>query len=80
VQSQTGQPRAAARLLGAAEALREVLGVPVLPSDRAAYDQAVERTQALLDDHTFRSAWMAGRLLAPDEAVVEAAQPAATTN
>ena len=76
----TGQPGGAARLLGAAEALREVLGVPVLPTDRAEYDRAVERAQAGIDDRAFRSAWAAGRLLTPDEAVAEATQPSATLN
>lgn len=70
-----GQPGTAARLLGAAEALRERLGVPLLPTDRADYDHAVEQAQAGMDEQSFRSAWAAGRLLTPDEAIAEATRP-----
>lgn len=76
VLSATGEPARAARLLGAAEALRETLGAPVLPTDRAEYRRAVEAAQAGLADHVFRSAWAAGRLLSPDQAIAEAQQPA----
>jgi tetratricopeptide (TPR) repeat protein len=57
-----GRLRHAARLLGAAEALRENAGTPVQPSERAAYDETVALTAAL-DEEELVAEWNAGRLL-----------------
>ncbi len=51
----------AARMLGAAEALREGLGAPPSPSTTANYVQNRERVQAMLGQEAFEAAWQEGR-------------------
>ncbi len=65
-------PVAAARLFGAAEALREVTGVPMPPPDRPAYERAVDATRIRLDAPAFAAAWTTGRALPPAESIAEA--------
>ena len=66
------QPLRAARLFGAAAALRESANFPLSPVMRADYerDLAVARTQ--LDVTTFAAAWAAGRALTLEQAITEA--------
>jgi DNA-binding CsgD family transcriptional regulator len=72
VATQQGQPRRAARLLGAAAALRDQVGPTAERSYEPLYDDFVARTRAALDEATFDTAWNAGRLLTPDAALAEA--------
>jgi non-specific serine/threonine protein kinase len=67
-----GQVEQAARLFGAAEALHEVIGVPLLPAFRAGHERAVTAVRHVLADPAFTDAWAAGRDLTLDEAVAEA--------
>jgi predicted ATPase/class 3 adenylate cyclase/DNA-binding CsgD family transcriptional regulator len=62
----------AARLWGAAEALREACSVPMPPVARTAHDHAVAATQAQVDGATWATAWTAGRALDVHAAVTEA--------
>lgn len=62
----------AARLLGAAEVLRERIGIPMLPLERAEYDREVAALREQLDPAALGSEWAAGRALALDEAVTYA--------
>jgi predicted ATPase/Tfp pilus assembly protein PilF len=55
-----GQLRRAAGLLGAAEVIREHIGLPVTDDDPA-YHQAVEAVRAGLDPATCAAAWAEGR-------------------
>jgi predicted ATPase len=64
-----GQPERAALIFGAAEALREVLGAPLTPSDRAEYDRYVAAARAALDEAAFAAAWAEGRALPLDQAI-----------
>jgi hypothetical protein len=59
----------AARLLGAAEALREQAGNAMSPRERAEYEAEVARLRALLDPGAFDLAWADGRQLTADAAV-----------
>jgi predicted ATPase/DNA-binding SARP family transcriptional activator len=68
----TGQPELAATLCGAAESLREHLGVPLKPAERPAYERHVAAARAALSEAGFRAAWTTGRHL-PLEAVVDLA-------
>ena len=63
------QAEPAARLFGAAEALRAAIGAPLAPSERADYDRYVAATCAALGQEAFTAAWEAGRALSLDEAV-----------
>jgi len=59
----------AARLLGAAEVLREQIGAPVAPVDLPAHEQTVAAVQAALPTGAFTAAWTAGRVLSLDQAM-----------
>ena len=59
----------AARLLGAAEALREASGSPLLAVERPEYDEQVGRLREMLDDSSLRSAWAQGRQMTMEDAV-----------
>jgi hypothetical protein len=67
-----GAGRRSARLFGAAAALRETLGTPLMTLYHDHYRRALAATQALLDDATFTAAWNAGRALTLEEAISEA--------
>jgi hypothetical protein len=64
-----GQAVRAARLFGAAEAVRESLGVALVTADLPAYEQSVASARAGLAPDAFSSAWQEGRDLALAEAV-----------
>jgi len=65
-------PAAAARLLGAAEALRETIGAPLPPVDRPAHAAVVAAVQGTLAASVTSDAWAIGRSLPLDAAVAEA--------
>jgi tetratricopeptide (TPR) repeat protein len=67
-----GQPEQAARLFGAAEALRAALGAPLPPAERAAYEHDVAATRAQLDAAAFAAAWADGRALPLHQAIADA--------
>jgi hypothetical protein len=62
-------PERAARLLGAAEALREVIHMPVRSSDQSDYQRIVGIARAQLDEATFAAAWAEGRAMTPEQAI-----------
>jgi ATP/maltotriose-dependent transcriptional regulator MalT len=62
-----GAPSLAARLWGAAEALREAIGAPIYPVYRASYEQAIAQARATLGEQTFRNAWAEGRSMTPEQ-------------
>jgi predicted ATPase/class 3 adenylate cyclase len=61
-------PRAA-RLLGAAEALRELVGSSMLYIERVEYDRHLGQLRESLDPATLESEWAAGRSMSMDEAI-----------
>jgi tetratricopeptide (TPR) repeat protein len=64
-----GRPAAAARLGGVAAGLREALGVPLRPPERADHERAIATMRAVLGEDAFAAAWAAGRALPLEEAV-----------
>jgi predicted ATPase/class 3 adenylate cyclase len=64
-----GQLARAARLLGAAEALRERIHVAMLPHERVQYDGEVTALQEVMAGAALQKAWQAGRVLDIDAAV-----------
>jgi predicted ATPase/serine/threonine protein kinase len=74
VATATGRPERAARLLGAAEELRDALGTPISPADLPTIDATAAAARAALGDEAFDAALAAGRALTLDEAVAEALQ------
>ncbi len=78
VATRQGKPVWAARLLGAAEAIRETRAIPLPPVWRADYERAVAAARAQLDEKTFAAAWAQGRAMTLEE--VLAARELATTS
>jgi tetratricopeptide (TPR) repeat protein len=76
VDTSDAQPERAARLFGAAEALREAIGTPVPPADRGELERQVADARAALGDDRFAAAWAAGRVLTPEQAVALAFEQA----
>jgi non-specific serine/threonine protein kinase len=72
-----GQSERAARLLGAAARLREAIGAPVHPVDRADHERAVRASQAALGKAAYAAAWGSGQALSVDAVVDLAASPGA---
>ena len=67
-----GQGARAARLLGAAAALREALGAPQPPQERTDTEQAVAPARAALGEEAWAAAYAAGRALTLEQAIAEA--------
>ena len=59
----------AARLWGAADILRETIGKPLPPRERAGYEQAVIDSRTLLGEKDFAAAWTQGRTMTPEQAL-----------
>jgi tetratricopeptide (TPR) repeat protein len=55
-----GEPAWSARLWGRAEALREAIGAPLQPIERADYVQAVSAVRTHLGENAFVAAWTQG--------------------
>jgi non-specific serine/threonine protein kinase len=74
------EPARAARLWGAAEALREAIGLSMGHQDRVDYDYEgrVAAARAQLDDAAWQAAWNEGRAMSPEQAVDYALQSRAT--
>jgi hypothetical protein len=72
VAEKQGEFARASQLFGAADALRQVLGVPTPLADRASRDGAVAALRARIGDATFCAAWDKGLTLSPDQAVARA--------
>ena len=68
-----GEPERAARLLGAAEAQRDRLGLRYrVREDQTALEHAVAATRGALGERAFAIAWAAGRSLTPTQVIAEA--------
>ena len=81
-----GEPAWAARLWGAAESLRTVIGaeseqgglflMALSPVERATYERSVAAAQIQLEKEAFATAWAEGRTMTPEQALA-AQSPAA---
>lgn len=67
-----GEPERAACLLGAAEALRDVTGARLQPSDLEEYNRNVSDVRAALSEEIFAAAWALGRTMTMEQAVAYA--------
>ncbi len=59
----------AARLFGAAEALRELINAPLSPAERAEYEHQVSTVRTALTPSVLEAAWGQGRILTLEEAI-----------
>jgi predicted ATPase/class 3 adenylate cyclase len=62
-------------LLGAAEALREKIKIPMSQIEQIEYDREVADLKANLDENEFKKFWAAGRALSMDQALAFALNP-----
>ena len=63
------EPERAAKLFGAAEALRERINAQMLELESIEYTNAVIRIRSLLDETDFNSLWAQGRALTMEQAI-----------
>ena len=76
-----GQPELAARLAGAADALREKMGITwEEPVTRVAFEGARARVRARLDEAAWTAAWAEGWALSLEQAIAHALQGATDTS
>jgi len=61
-------PRAA-RLFGAAEALREKIGIPMNPQEHDEYEREVAGLHVQMDEGSFASSWAEGRNMTMEQAI-----------
>lgn len=66
------QPERAARLWGAAQALREIIGAQIPSGERSIYDHAVAAARAQLKEAAFAAAWAEGRDMTRKQAIAYA--------
>jgi hypothetical protein len=66
------QAERAARLFGAAEALRAAIGAPLPPGDRVRCHRGLALTRAALGEEAFAAAWAAGRAMSLNQATAYA--------
>ena len=69
-----GEPGWAVRLWGSAEALREAIGAPLQPIERADYDHAVGAVRDHLGERAFAAAWAQGRTMTAEQVLTIRAQ------
>lgn len=62
----------AARLWGAAQARRDVIGSDIPPSERIDYERAVNAVRRQIGEEVFAAAWAAGRAMTTEQAIAEA--------
>ncbi len=67
----------AARLWGAAEALREVIGSPRPPNEREEYERGLATVREALGEEVFSAAWAEGRAMSLEQAIEYALQNSA---
>jgi non-specific serine/threonine protein kinase len=63
------QPVRSARLWGAAEALRETIGVVFSPEEVRQYEPYIAAARAQMDEPAWEAAWAEGKAMAPEQAV-----------
>jgi predicted ATPase/class 3 adenylate cyclase len=65
----SGRPERGARLLGAAEALREVIGSVLEPEDQIEYDRDVSIIRDQMSQEACAKAWAEGRAMSMEQAI-----------
>ncbi len=64
----------AAQLWGAAEAIRDTIGIPVPPVELADYEHSVSAARVHLGEKAFAAAWAQGRSMTPQQALAAKGQ------
>ncbi len=64
----------AAQLWGAADALRDAIGVPIPPLELADYERSLSAARVHLGERAFAAAWTQGRSMTPEQALAAKGQ------
>jgi DNA-binding CsgD family transcriptional regulator len=64
----------AAQLWGAADVLRNAMGVPIPPLELADYERSLSAARVHLGERAFAAAWSQGRSMTPEQAVAAQGQ------
>ena len=64
----------AAQLWGAADALRDAIGVPIPPVELADYERSVSSARVHLGERAFAAAWAQGQSMTPEQALAAKGQ------
>ncbi|GLV55260.1 hypothetical protein KDH_21070 [Dictyobacter sp. S3.2.2.5] len=79
-----GQPERAAQLWGAAAAMREKIGAPIPPIERAPYQNAIAIARQQLGNERFSACWSSGYNQTPEQVLAipetQPAQPVSTAS
>ena len=70
----------AAQLWGAAEALRETIGAPIPPVERATYKERVVAARSSIGKRIFSAYWAQGRTMTPKQALAAQGKAATLSN
>jgi non-specific serine/threonine protein kinase len=73
-----GHPVCAARLLGAADALRDAIGAHLLATERAKHDGVLGAARADLGEAAYAAAWAEGQAMLPEQAIAYARRVASS--
>jgi hypothetical protein len=68
------QPERAAKLFGAAEAIREIINIPMNGMEQIEYDREVAELRAGMNETEFNKMWAEGRSMSLEQAVEFAIQ------
>jgi predicted ATPase/class 3 adenylate cyclase/Tfp pilus assembly protein PilF len=66
-----GQHERTARLCAAADALRDAIGAPILPADRADHERTMAAVRHHLGETAFAALWAEGRALKLEQVIIE---------
>ena len=72
--AELGEPVQAANLWGAAEVLRDTMGAPIPPIERAGYKDSVAAARSKVGENAFATAWAEGRTMTLDQALTAQGQ------
>ncbi len=67
-----GAPERAARLLGAADGLREILGAPLTPAGRVQGERRIAPARHALSESAWATTWSEGRAMTLEQAIAYA--------
>src|SRR5437763_11892275 len=68
----------AAQLWGAADTLRDAIGVPIPPVELADYERTLSAARVHLGERAFAAAWAQGRAMTPEQALAAKGQKPAS--
>jgi non-specific serine/threonine protein kinase len=75
VAGEQGSPERAARLFGAADALRRSIGIPIAPADLPLHERSLTLPRSQVDPQTWHARWSEGAAMDPEQSIAYALAP-----